>query len=128
MYAIYFKGLEERHQRENSNGYPGRGGGYPGGGGPYPGGSPYPGGGGPYPGGGRRGGGDRRPEEPKVDGKKIMQRITKETGGRFFEVAKKQLVGDVYASISEELRCSTAWDSRPTKTPPARDIITWFCR
>ena len=115
VYALYFKGLEERHQRENDNGYPGRGGGYPGGGGPYPGGSPYPGGGGPYPGGGRRGGGDRRPEEPKVDGKKIMQRISKETGGRFFEISKKQLVGDSYASISEELRMQYSLGFTPDK-------------
>ena len=96
VYAIYVKGEQRRERRDE--GYPG------GGGGPYPGGGPFPGGGGGYPGGGRRGGGNRQPQEPKVDGKKILQRISKDTGGRFFEVTKRELFGDAYASISEELR------------------------
>jgi VWFA-related protein len=39
-----------------------------------------------------------------VDGKKILQRITKETGGSFFEVSKKLTVAQIYTSISAELR------------------------
>jgi VWFA-related protein len=57
--------------------------------------------------GGRRGGGGRmgRPgggERP--DGKKILQRISRETGGGFFEVSKKQPLEQTYARIDEELR------------------------
>src|ERR1700722_2445512 len=100
VYSIYFKGHEE-HDHRDGGGNPGRGGGYPGGG--YPGGG-YPGGGGGYPGGGRRGGGQRTPSEPHVDGKKILERLSKETGGRLFEVSKKQLGGDIFTNIADELR------------------------
>jgi len=57
-------------------------------------------------GGGRRGGGYPRPQtrEPLPDGKKTLERISKETGGRFFEVSKKQSVEQIYAQIQEELR------------------------
>jgi VWFA-related protein len=69
---------------------------------------PFGGGGGPFGGGqGRRGGGGGRgrfPQEDRVDGKKILERISKETGGRLFEVSKKQTIAQIYASISEELR------------------------
>jgi VWFA-related protein len=105
IYAIYFKGEESHPQNNNPQrsrgGYPGGGGGYPGGG--YPGGG-YPGGG--YPGG--RGGnnpnGGSRPSENHVDGKKILARMTQETGGRFFEVKKNQDVAQIYNQIAEELR------------------------
>jgi VWFA-related protein len=33
-----------------------------------------------------------------------MEQIAKETGGRFFEVTKKQSIDQIYASIEEELR------------------------
>ena len=49
-----------------------------------------PEGGGGYPGGGRRGG--REPEEPKVDGKKILTEIATKTGGQMFEVSKKETI------------------------------------
>lgn len=65
----------------------------------------FPGGmGGPGMGGGRRGGGRRESEEPRLDGKKILTRISKETGGRMFEVSKKQPIDQIYTSIQEELR------------------------
>ncbi len=54
-------------------------------------------------GGGGRGGGRRFPEE-HADGKKILQRISKETGGRMFEVSKKEPVQQIYSQIQEELR------------------------
>ncbi len=111
VYSIYFKGHEE-HDHRDGGGNPGRGGGYPGGG--YPGGG-YPGGGGGYPGGGRRGGGQRTPSEPHVDGKKILERLSKETGGRFFEVSKKQLVGDIYTNIADELRTQYSLGFTPDK-------------
>ncbi|MGB9196911.1 MAG: VWA domain-containing protein, partial [Terriglobales bacterium] len=66
-------------------------------------------------GGGRRGGGQPRSEEKHVDGKKILERISKQTGGRFFEVSKKQLVGDAYTSISDELRTQYSLGFTPDK-------------
>lgn len=99
VYSIFFKGQEERYARGSGGGTGRSGGGWPGGGGGWPGGGGYPGGG-----GGRRGGGQRPSEEPRVDGKKILERISKETGGRFFEVTKKEPVDQIYSSISEELR------------------------
>ena len=70
-------------------GYPG--GGYPGGG--YPGGG-YPGGGG-YPNGGGEG---------RANGKKVLEQMAHETGGRFIEVSHHLPIDKVYAEIEEELR------------------------
>jgi VWFA-related protein len=53
---------------------------------------------------GRRGGGQRFPQESRPDGKKILERISKETGGRLFEVSKKNPIDKIYESIAEELR------------------------
>ena len=51
------------------------------------------------------GGGHRHyPQESRPDGKKVLQQMSKETGGQFFEVTKKQTVGDIYDAINEELR------------------------
>jgi VWFA-related protein len=97
VYAIYFKG-EESH--DNGGGYPGggrRGGGYPGGG--YPGGG-YPGGG--YPGG--RGGQRPQSQGSHVDGKRILQQICGQTGGRMFEATKKETPDQIYTTIAEEMR------------------------
>jgi VWFA-related protein len=57
-------------------------------------------------GGGRRGGGggQRYPQEERPDGKKILDRISKETGGHLFEVSKKLPIDQIYAQIDEELR------------------------
>jgi len=106
LYAIYFKGQEGQQRDDHSHGVGGRfpGGGYPGGGGGYPGGGRgggYPGGGG-APGGGGRGGGGGGMNH--VDGKKILDRMAHETGGRLFEVSKKQTVAQIYDQIAEELR------------------------
>lgn len=111
VYTIYYGGHED-HDNSGFNNGGGRGG-YPGGG--YPGGR-YPGGG--YPGGGYPGGG-RYPrggsQENRPDGKKILQRIAQETGGRYFEVKKKDSVDDVYASIAEELRTQYMLGYTPPK-------------
>jgi VWFA-related protein len=109
IYSIYFadQHREDEGDRQRQGGM-GRGGGYPGGG--------WPGGG--YPGGGGRGGGrggQRRTEEPHTDGKKILERVSKETGGRFFEVTKKQTVGDIYSQIVEELRTQYNMGYTPDK-------------
>lgn len=54
---------------------------------------------------GRRGGGmGRPPMQNRPDGKKVMERLAKETGGGFFEGSKKQSVDDIYREIQAELR------------------------
>lgn len=53
---------------------------------------------------GGMGGGGRYPQEERVDGKKILDRISRETGGRMFEVTKKDPIDQIYMTISEELR------------------------
>jgi VWFA-related protein len=55
-----------------------------------------------FPGGGRRGG-QRYPEQ-RPDGKKVLERISKETGGRLFEVSDKTPIDHIYSEIAEELR------------------------
>lgn len=117
VYSIYFADARrsERNEGQGQQGQrQGRGGGWPGGGG-----GGWPGGGGGYPGGGggggRRGGGQRPNDEPRADGKKILERISKETGGRFFEVSKKESVGEIYASIAEELRTQFIMGFTPDK-------------
>jgi VWFA-related protein len=63
---------------------------------------------------GRRGGG-RGPQEARVDGKKILEQISKETGGRMFEVSKKETVEKMYAQIEEELRNQYSLGYTPDK-------------
>jgi len=112
IYSVYF--AEPRHDEGQGHGM-GRGLGWPGGGG-----GGWPGGGGGYPGGGGgRGGGQRRPQESHVDGKKILERVSKETGGRFFEVSKKETVGQIYDSITEELRTQYNMGFTPDKDSSA---------
>ncbi len=92
VYSILFKD-DDMNQDRGRFGSPRMGGGGMGG----------PMGGGPM-GGGRRGGGGRHQEGPRPDGKKILDRISKETGGRLFEVSKKQPIDQIYSQIEEELR------------------------
>lgn len=67
--------------------------------------SPFSLGGGGFGRGGRQGGDQRFPPMgERRDGKKILERISKETGGRLFEVTKKQSLGEIYEMIAEELR------------------------
>jgi VWFA-related protein len=126
VYSIYL--ADSRREEDERPGGMGRGGGTGRGGGGWPGGGwpggggGWPGGGGGYPGGGgggRRGGGQRHPEEPHADGKKVLQRISEETGGRFFEVSKKQTVGEVYDGIVEELRAQYTLGYTPDKDSAA---------
>ncbi len=54
---------------------------------------------------GRHGGGyPRGDSEPRPDGKKIMERLAKETGGRFIEASKKHPLDEAFNQIQEELR------------------------
>ena len=68
---------------------------------------------------GRRGGGGRRPEAEHPDGKKILEQISKETGGRLFEVSKKETVEKIYAQIQEELRNQYSLGYTPDKNTGA---------
>jgi len=87
VYSILFADKEEGC---------GHGGGYGGGGhGGF-------GGGGMGHGGG--GGGHCHPQENHPDGKKVLTRISKETGGQLFQVTKKLSIEEIYAQIEEELR------------------------
>jgi VWFA-related protein len=54
--------------------------------------------------GGGRGGGRYPRQEERPDGKKILEQISKETGGRLFKVSKKDTVDKIYAEIQEDLR------------------------
>jgi VWFA-related protein len=49
-------------------------------------------------------GGRFPPQEQHPDGKKILEQISKETGGRVFKVSKKETVDAIYAEIEEDLR------------------------
>jgi VWFA-related protein len=120
VYSIYFADSHREEGQRPGRGMGRGGGGWPGGGG----GGGWPGGGGGYPGGGGggrggRGGGQRPAEGPRTDGKKILERISKETGGRFFEVSKKETVGEIYSSIVEELRTQYSMGYTPDKDSAA---------
>ena len=58
--------------------------------------------------GGRRGGGGYPQPQPQrrapVDGKKILERISLETGGAYFDVSNKLPLDKIYDQIEEELR------------------------
>jgi VWFA-related protein len=78
----------------------------------------YPGGGmmGPHVGyGGGRHGGGRYPQEQRPDGKKILEQISKATGGRLYEVTKKETVDKIYAEIEGELRNQYSLGYTPDK-------------
>ncbi len=114
IYCVYYFEPRQDERKQDQNQRPDRrngpGGNWPGGGGGGPGWPPNGGGGGP--GGGRQGtgqgrgqrdGDERRSQKTSGEGKKILERISRETGGRFFEVSKKQSVGEIYDAIADEL-------------------------
>jgi len=106
VYSILFA------EEENEQGY-GHHGGWkmsgPGMGGP---GGGYPGGG--YPGGG--GGGQRPPRQEHPDGKKVLEQISTETGGRLFQISKKLSISAIYAEVQEELRNQYTLGYTPDRT------------
>jgi VWFA-related protein len=107
VYSILFA---DNHQDNSGFGHQGDGMGRHGGG--------WPGGGFPGGGGSGSGGRGRYPQEPRVDGKKILDQISKETGGRLFEVSKKQAIDQIYDSIAEELRTQYNLGYTPDKGNP----------
>jgi len=64
------------------------------------------------------------PREP-VDGKKILAQLSKATGGRLFEVSKKESVEQIYNTIEEELRNQYSLGYTPAKdsTPGYHKIL-----
>ena len=85
VYSIYFADEEENFSRPGGFGMGGPMGGHGGM-------------------GGGRGGGRYPRQEERSDGKKILEQISKETGGRFFKATKKETVDKIYAEIEEDLR------------------------
>lgn len=66
-------------------------------------------------GGGRMGGGRRGGEDE--NGRKVLQRLSRETGAHYFEVSKRQPIDKVYESLEEELRSQYSIGYTPdTKT------------
>lgn len=66
---------------------------------------------------GRHGGGPMRlPPQNRPDGKKVLERLSRETGGGFFEVSNKQPLEQTYARIEEELRNQYSLGYTPDKT------------
>jgi len=113
VYSILFSDRHEENRGFDPNrggrggGMGRRGGGWPGGGGSWP------GGGGP---GGGGGGGRGRSEESRPDGKKVLTRLSVDTGGRMFEVSKKLALDQIYDSIAEELRTQYSLGYTPDKS------------
>ena len=44
------------------------------------------------------------PMESHADGRRVLQRLSQETGGHFFEVSKKESVAAIYKQVQDELR------------------------
>ena len=76
-------------------------------------------GGGPHMGGmggrGGRGGYPPRSEESRPDGKKVLKQMSEASGGRFFEVSKKEPIDKIYDAIDEELRYQYSLGYTPVK-------------
>ena len=60
----------------------------------------------------------------RAEGKKILRQISRETGGGFFEVTKKQPIDEIYRRVEEELRNQYSIGYSAPKTDDAgyRDI------
>ena len=70
--------------------------------------------------------GGRRLPEQHADGKKVLERISKETGGRLFEVSKKESVDQIYSQIQEELRNQYSLGYTPDRGGARKRAITRF--
>lgn len=97
VYSILFKD-DEAYASRGFGGGGGHHGGWGGGGMGRPGGGGYP-----------------MPQGSYPDGKKVLQRIAQETGGRFFEVSKKQTIDQIYDEIELELRNQYSLGYSPDK-------------
>jgi VWFA-related protein len=66
-------------------------------------------------GGGRGMHGRNRGQEQRPDGRKIMEKMARETGGGFFEAGKKQTIDQTFNQIQEELRSQYSLGYTPDK-------------
>ena len=66
--------------------------------------------------GGRRGG--QYPGQNRPDGKKVLERIAGETGGRMFQVTKKSPIDEIYRAIGEELHNQYSLGYTPDREDP----------
>jgi VWFA-related protein len=55
------------------------------------------------------------------DGKRVLEQISRETGGRFFEVSKKQPIEKVYSAIEEDLRNQYSLGYTPDRQEEERE-------
>jgi VWFA-related protein len=69
--------------------------------------------------GGRGGGYPPRTEESHPDGKKVLKQMSEASGGRFFEVSKKEPIDKIYDAIDEELRYQYSLGYTPVKADTA---------
>ena len=93
IFAIYYKGEEERQNPRSEERHGGVGGNYPGTGGGYPGG-----------GGGRRGGAPQAPAEaPHADGRETLEHMCNATGGYMIE-GKRDKADDAYNKLGGLLK------------------------
>jgi VWFA-related protein len=69
---------------------------------------------------GRRGGMGRQrfPRREMPDGKKVLEKISRESGGRLFQVSKKLSIEQIYAQIEEELRSQYSLAYTPDRANP----------
>ena len=69
-------------------------------------------------GGGFAGGFGRIPGiDQGADGYKVLQRMSRETGGGFFEVSRKMSIDAIYKRIEEELRSQYSIGYSPDRPP-----------
>ncbi|MFZ0959673.1 MAG: VWA domain-containing protein [Terriglobia bacterium] len=71
-------------------------------------------------GGGHHGGGYPHQQESRPNGKKILEKLSKETGGGYFEASKKHPMDESFSQIQEELRnqYSLGYTPDPPDTAP----------
>jgi VWFA-related protein len=110
IYSIRFADANAYGNNRGGFGGPGLGGGRRRGG---IGGIPLPGGGGGYP-----GGGGRQPASERADGKKVLQRLSSETGGSYYEISSKMPLDKIYAQIEDELRSQYSLGYTSDQTGP----------
>jgi len=72
--------------------------------------------------GGRRGG--RYPEEERPDGKKVLEKLAAETGGRMFQVSKKLSIDQIYEQIGDDLRNQYSLGYTPDRADPGPGFHT----
>lgn len=69
--------------------------------------------------GGSPGGGGHYPQGERTDGKKVLQKLSTQTGGQMFEISKKLPIDQAYAEAAEELR--NQYSIGYTPNPPDND-------